>query len=281
METNNAIYEAVTSRIIEQLEKGVIPWRKDWSDACVSYATRKGYRGVNAMVLDRPGEYITFNQAKELGGAVKKGAKSYPIVWYRPYTYEAGTPDEHTVMLPARYYRVFHLSDTEGVPSKLDSSRAPVATSDDADKVVAGYAERTALTIRHVEQNRAYYALADDAVTMPTREQFNSTSGYYGTLFHELTHSTGHKSRLARSGITEYNRFGDVGYGKEELIAEIGSAMLYSLIGLGGQPEIENSAAYIQSWLRTIREDVKIITAAANAAQRAADFILGVQYADA
>lgn len=281
METNNAIYEAVTARIIEQLEKGVIPWRKDWSDACVSYTTRKGYRGVNAMVLDRPGEYITFNQVKELGGSVKKGAKSYPIVWYKPYTYEAGTPDERTVMLPARYYRVFHLDDTEGIPSKLDSARAPIATSDDADKIVDDYADRTELKIQHVEQNRAYYTPSVDAVTMPTREQFNNTAGYYGALFHELTHSTGHSKRLSRSGITEHNRFGSSEYGKEELVAEIGSAMLYSLIGLGAQPEIENSAAYIKSWLGAIRSDSKLITSAANAAQKAADFILGVQYAEA
>jgi antirestriction protein ArdC len=278
---NEQIYQMVTDRIIAQLQKGVIPWRKDWRDAAISYTTRKGYRGINALLLDRPGEYITFNQAKELGGSVKRGAKGYPVVfWKLCAVTDHDTGDEKMIPFPCRYYTVFHLSDVDGVPSKVRPSEALQIDADGtkAQAMIDTYADREALPIVHREQNRAYYTPADDVVTMPTREQFNTLSGYYGALLHELVHSTGHSKRLDRPGVkTTAAAFGSATYGKEELVAEIGAAMLYSLAGMGAQPQIENSAAYVQSWLSAIKEDARLIMGAASAAQRAADYVLGAE----
>ncbi len=274
---NDAIYQTVKDRIIEQLEKGVIPWQKDWADACISYTSRKGYRGINALLLDRPGEYLTFNQVKELGGKVKKGASSYPVVFYKFYAYKQDDGTEKLIPRPCKYYRVFHLDDTEGIPSKLpEKQTAPVTDIDHAESIVQDYINREGVKLHYSAQNRAFYRSSDDSITMPTKEQFADQTRRYGVLFHEMTHSTGHFSRLAREGITEHHHFGDQTYSREELIAEMGAAMLYSLAGLGTMAMIQNSAAYIQNWLSAIRNaDASMITKTANAAQKAADYIMG------
>jgi antirestriction protein ArdC len=274
---NDAIYLTVRDRIIEQLEKGVIPWQKDWADACISYTSRKGYRGINALLLDRPGEYLTFHQVQELGGKVKKGASSYPVVFYKFYAYKQDDGTEKLIPRPCKYYRVFHLEDTEGIPSKLPEKQpAAVMDIDHAETIVQDYINREGVKLHYSAQNRAFYCSTDDSITMPTKEQFQDQTRRYGVLFHEMTHSTGHARRLAREGITEHHRFGDQTYSREELVAEMGAAMMYSLAGLGSMAMVQNSAAYIQSWLQAIRNaEPSLITKAANAAQKAADFILG------
>lgn len=273
------IYDIITERIVESLEKGVIPWQKDWSDAAISWSTGKGYRGINALLLSRPGEYITFNQIKEHGGTIKKDAKSEIVVLYKPVNY-GGVEDEdgelvggRTYIKPIRYYRVFNLSDVEGVSPRWEKKHEIIDPLEEAESLGAGYIKRSGVGVRHCEQNRAYYAPDTDTVTLPQREQFRTQAGYYGTMFHELTHSTGHASRLNRQGIAGHCAFGSESYGREELVAEIGAAMLYSICGLGTQPAIDNSAAYIKSWMTAIKDDSKLIVKASNEAQRAADFI--------
>ena len=126
--------------------------------------------------------------------------------------------------------------------------------------------------------SRAYYQPSNDWIRMPEKETFDDAEEYYSTLFHEFTHSTGHKTRLNRPGITEAHYFGDEIYSKEELIAEMGAAMLSGVVGIENKT-IKNSASYIQSWLGKLKEDRKLVVHAAAAAQRAADFILGKPYA--
>jgi antirestriction protein ArdC len=280
------IYDIVSERILSSLEAGTIPWRKDWKDAAISWSTGKGYRGINALLLDKPGEYITWNQIKENGGMLRKGSKQRIVVLYKPITYGAviGEDDEQvagrTFMRPIRYYGVYHIADVEGIAPRWSKDRQVVDPVVEADKVTGEYIARSGVKLVHREQNRAYYTPATDTVTLPSRNQFTTQAGYYGTMFHELTHSTGHSSRLNRSGITEHCGFGSEDYGKEELIAEIGAAMLYSVCGLGEQPAIDNSAAYLQSWINAIRGDKKLIVTASNAAQKAADHVRGISFVE-
>lgn len=271
----NNVYQMITNRILEQLEKGVIPWRKDWRDAAVSHATGKGYRGINALILDRPGEYATFAQIKKEGGSVKKGAHGYPVVYYSMITITDDDGDDKKIPWPTKYYTVFHLDDCEGVDSNQQQENKTIATDDDAEAVIADYLSRSGVRMEHVAQNRAFYQPSTDSVTLPLREQFDTSGGYYDTVFHELTHSTGHKKRLNRPGVTDKTAaFGGKIYSKEELVAEIGSAMVYSQLGMGTPEQLDNSTAYVQSWLQVLENDPRMVVSAANQAQRAADFIL-------
>lgn len=127
---------------------------------------------------------------------------------------------------------------------------------------------------RREQSDHAWYRPSTDTVGMPARGLFNSSEQYYNTLFHELTHSTGHPSRIGREGIEKLNTFGSERYSREELVAEMGAAMLCGLTGLAPHT-LENSAAYLQSWLRALKADSRMVVAAASAAQKAADFILG------
>jgi antirestriction protein ArdC len=146
----------------------------------------------------------------------------------------------------------------------------------EGDSIVQDYITREGIALHYSAQNRAFYCSTDDSITMPTKEQFQDQARRYRVLFHEMTHSTGHAHRLAREGITEHHRFGDQTYSREELVAEMGAAMLHSLAGLGTMAMVQNSAAYIQSWLQAFRNaEPSLITKAANAAQKAADYILG------
>lgn len=280
----NNVYEMITNRILEQLDKGIIPWRKDWRDAAISHTTGKGYRGINALLLDRPGEYATFAQIKKEGGKVKKGAHGYPVVFYSMITIKDDNGEDKKIPWPTKYYTVFHLDDCEGIEPKHQQERGPIATDDDAEAVIADYLSRSGVRMQHSEQNQAFYHPLTDSVTLPLREQFNTSGGYYNTAFHELAHSTGHSKRLKRPGVSDTAAaFGSKTYSKEELVAEIGSAMVYSLLGMGTPEQLDNSTAYVQSWLQVLENDPKMVVTAANQAQRAADLILGVkapQYID-
>lgn len=280
----NNVYEMITNRILEQLDKGIIPWRKDWRDAAVSHTTGKGYRGINALILDRPGEYATFAQIRKEGGKVKKGAHGYPVVFYSMITIKDDNDEEKKIPWPTKYYTVFHLDDCEGIEPKHHQEYGSAALVDDAENVIADYLSRSGVQVRHVAQNEAFYSPLTDSVTLPLLEQFSTSAGYYNTVFHEFIHSTGHKKRLNRPGICNTAvAFGSKNYSKEELVAEIGSAMVYSVLGMGTPGLLDNSTAYVQSWLKVLESDPKMIVVASNQAQRAADFVLGVkapQYID-
>ena len=274
-----SIYEMVTTRILEQLEKGVIPWRKTWRGSEPrNFVTQKPYRGINTLLLPYGGEYLTFLQAKEAGGSVKKDEKSSMIVFYKPLEVEDKTTDEVKKIPFLRYTNVFHISQCEGIQSKMepiipDLEIEPIQA---AQEIINAYTNRSGVQITHVEgSNRAFYTPSTDIVTLPVIGQFESAEEYYSTAFHEAAHSTGHKSRLNR--ITDTAAFGNQIYSREELTAEIAACMVMNFAMIEIPETFENSAAYIKSWSRKLKEDVKAILSASSQAQKATDLILGVE----
>ena len=143
-----------------------------------------------------------------------------------------------------------------------------------ADGIVIDYLERTGVKLEHVKQNEAFYRPSTDSITMPLQEQFKTAGDYYSTLFHEITHSTGHKTRLDR--ISEMASFGSADYSTEELVAEIGSASILSTIGLQDSKTLEQSASYCKSWLKALKNDKKMIVIASARAEKAIQLILGI-----
>jgi len=269
----NQVAAYVTERIIAQLQAGVVPWRRPWvSDPAINYVSRKAYRGINTLLLPEGGEYLTFKQVTDLGGKIKKGSKSHMVVYYKILpTREATADQEERRSLPLlRYYNVFALADTEGIPSKLETiTHQPLA---EAEAIVAGYASGP--TILQVHQDRACYSPAMDQVVIPTINQFPEVEHFYGTLFHELLHSTGHKSRLDRFDSADSTIFASESYSREELIAEIGAAILASRCGID-RSTIQQSASYIGFWISKLQDDMTLIVSAAGKAQRAVDWITG------
>lgn len=275
----NKVYTYVTERIINLMQSGIIPWQKGWTNSpAINYITRKPYRGVNRFLLFKGGEYLTFRQVQALGGRVKKGAKSYMVVFYTSYTKtrkgvgKDGEETEITETIPVlRYYNVFHLSEVEGIPTKLEQvEHEPIK---EAEEIIAGYKSKPAITFD--DSDRAYYRPVQDIINVPSQGHFKSVEEYYSTLFHELVHSTGHQKRLARFGNSpDEHMFGSESYSKEELVAELGAAMLCGHCGIV-ENTIKNSAAYVQSWINVLNDDKTLIVHAASAAQKAADYILG------
>lgn len=275
-----SVYKYVTERIIAELEKGVIPWKKPWKgQKAINYVSRKEYQGINTLLLPFPGEYLTFNQIRKLGGKVKKGEKSSMIVFYK-FIEKKNKDGEVTETFPLlRYYNVFHLSQTEDIDTKSEAFKAKNDNEviGDAEKVVKDYVEREKIKLQNIlGSDRAYYSQSEDKIVLPDLKQFVNSHEYYSTAFHEMTHSTGHKSRLDRFKDTESYKFGSESYSKEELIAEVGSAMLCNHVGVEIPETFENSVAYIQSWIGVLKEknNVRLVTTAASAAQRAVNFIL-------
>ena len=268
------IYEEITNRIISEMEKGVILWRKPWvaRGAAISHTTGKPYSLLNQMLLGRAGEYITYKQALAEGGHVKKGAKARMVVfWKFLETEDEETGEEKKVPL-LRYYNVFHIDDCEGIKAKYAEPLPNTSEADaNAENMIAAYVARSGVRIEHTEGDRAYYQPATDKIVLPLLAQFKETAEYYGTAFHEMVHSTGHQSRLARLDGTAF--FGSENYSKEELIAEIGSAALVSLAGLETEKSFRNNAAYVQNWLQVLRNDNKFIVSAAGKAEKAVEYI--------
>ncbi|MED3563969.1 ArdC family protein [Bacillus xiapuensis] len=271
------VYEIVTERILEQLEKGVIPWRKPWTNAnAVNWVTQKPYRGINTMLLE-PGEYATFKQIKDAGGKVKKGEKSQIIVFWTWLEKEDKNTNEIEKIPYLKYYRVFEINtQVEGLNSKRDTEEYKHNPIEEAEKIFKGYINSPSYSYN---PGQAYYLPGRDHINVPPLKDFKIADEFYSTLFHEMVHSTGHNSRLKRSGIIEKASFGDEVYSKEELVAEMGAQMLCTVSGIDNST-IENSASYIQSWLRALKEEgnTKLVVQAAAQAQKASDYILGVKF---
>lgn len=270
------VYAEVTARIIEQLEQGIIPWRKPWitSGAAISHSTGKPYSLLNQILLTKPGEYVTFNQITAEGGHVKKGAKSSMVVfWKWIETEDEDNPGETKKIPFLRYYNVFHIDQTEGIKPKYSKPLPNVAQPDEAaEAIVRDYLTRSGVRLIHDEGDRAFYRPSTDSITLPLLAQFKDAAEYYSTLFHEMTHSTGHYSRLDR--LTKVAAFGSEDYSKEELIAEIGAAALVNYAGLETSGTLTNSAAYIQSWLKAMQDDKRLIVSASGKAEKAVNLIL-------
>ena len=278
------IYEMITNKIIEALEKGTVPWRMPWNGyikgSPQNFINKNKYRGINTFLLKlamRSTPYwITYKQAKQLKGNVKKGEKGYPVIFWKWFEIDDKETDEKKQVPLLRYYTVFNLDQCEGI--KLPDAEKPETREfnpiDQAEAIISGMPNKP--TIIHNEA-RAYYRPSADIVNMPERELFHSDSEYYSTLFHELTHSTGHETRLNRENGIKNHMFGAADYSKEELIAEMGAAFLCADAAIEHET-IENSAAYIDGWLTRLKNDKKILIQAAGKAQKATDYILNKQY---
>ena len=272
------IYQAITDRITAQLEQGVIPWHKPWivsGKACaISRSTGKPYSLLNQLILGKPGEYATFAQIKQEGGRIKRGAKAQFVVFWKWIEQEnKDNPGEVKKIPFLRYYNVFHLDDCDGLQPKHETAAAqPLEPDAAADAIISDYLTRSGVKLEYRPGDRAFYRPSTDTVVLPEIEQFSALAEYYSTAFHELTHSTGHVSRLNR--LTATAHFGNEEYSKEELVAEIGAAALVNHAGLETSSSFRNSAAYVLSWLKALQNDKRLIVSAAGQAEKACSLIL-------
>lgn len=284
------IYERVTERIIESLEAGVVPWHRPWKSiggVARNLNSNRPYRGVNvfltAMTAMASGytdsRWATFNGIKRAGGFVKKGEKGTLVVLWKPIEKKDKATGEVTdKFLMLKGYTVFNVEQAEwpnGVPA--DGTEDDLRAHDEnevAENIIADYAERTGLKVTRGGDS-AHYSPLLDSVALPLPEAFIDGDSFYHVAFHELVHSTGHESRLDR---IESTNFGSEPYAMEELVAELGAAMIGAVAGI--EDKIEASSSYIASWLRTLRDDKKFVVQAAAKAQRAADLVLDVKFAN-
>jgi len=280
----NNVYQIVTDRIVEQMEKGIIPWNRPWTgsmNAAISRSTGRAYSLLNQFLLGRPGEYATFKQITEAGGKVRKGEKASIVVFWKQVkiteTNEDG--DEEEKLIPMlRYYQVFNLDQCEGIEPKYykpgeEIHNDPLA---EAEGIISDYVTRSGIKFTAKLSNEAYYSPVFDEVVVPMIDQYSNVEEYYSTTFHELTHSTGHSSRLNRLATGAHAAFGSSDYSKEELVAELGSAFLMNHCGINTSATEKNSAAYLQSWIRALKNDPRMIVTASSKAEKAVDYILGV-----
>lgn len=285
------VYEQVTNRIIELLEQGVVPWKSPYFSKVgfpKNFVSGREYRGINVFLLGSLNYtspyFLTFLQAKELGGRVRKGERGGLVVKYGTYTKEAeGAANAEASDEERRYlkaYTVFNACQIEGIdfpqpvalPEFTESERCQRAR-----EIIAAMPQQP-----EIKEGRVFpcYVQRTDTVHMPERGYFTGEEVYYSTLFHELTHSTGHASRLARKSLLENRGIDSTGqdrkiYAEEELVAEMGAAFLCAHAGINGG-EVENSAAYLQGWIAALKtKDARgWIVKAAGEAQRAAAYVL-------
>ncbi|MCC9645192.1 ssDNA-binding domain-containing protein [Rhodopirellula sp. JC740] len=283
------IYQEVTDKIIGHLERGTAPWRNPirrgtgdgWPK---NLDSGKRYRGINVFLLGLTSWergyssdfWLTFKQAAAAGGQVRKGEKGSLVTFWKMYA----TKDRETgldVDIPMlKHYTAFNLDQIEGIeppdaPATL-SDRNPFEPIKAAERIVEGYVSKP--TIEHDGGGRAFYRPSTDTIHMPEQGRFENPECYYSTLFHEITHSTGHSKRLDRGLDTKLSPFGSNDYSKEELVAEMGAAFLSASAGIS-PPTIEQSASYLQSWINVLRGDKRLVVSAAASAQKATDLVLG------
>ena len=277
------VYEMVTTRIIELLEAGTVPWQKPWTDAGVpmNFISKRPYRGINLWLLlslnYERNLFLTWDQLKKIGGSVNQGEHGHIVIFWKnvkKQPEELGK-DWHPKTVPMlRYYKVFNISQCRDVPKDV----IPEFIKEDVDPILECEAIIHTMpdcpAINHKEQ-KAFYHIVEDYINMPKKKSFKNIEAYYATLFHELVHSTGSEKRLGRKSITEMNEFGSEPYSIEELIAELGSAYLCSFTGILDKG-IQNSAAYINGWLDKLKNDKRFIVQASGHAQRAVDCILNL-----
>jgi antirestriction protein ArdC len=271
------IYQTVTDKFLEKLEQGQIPWQKPWRTGLpMNLVSKKAYTGINVLLLGMTKYvspyWVSYKQAVELGGFVKKGEKAHMVVFWKFLKVDdKNNPGEEKKIPLLRYYLVFNVEQCEGLESKI-----PVVETlefnplEECEKIVDGYQGKPEIEFGG---HSASYSPSIDRIRMPHKENFKSVEGYYSTLFHECVHSTGHSKRLNRDDVVKSDGFGNHGYSKEELTAEIGAAMLSSMGGI--ESTFDNSTAYLQSWLKSLQNDKKMIIYAAARSQKAVDHILG------
>lgn len=277
------IYFEVTSRIMAALEAGTVPWHKPWKESGgfpVNIRTGKRYRGINILLLTLQGfadpRWGTYKAIGEAGGQVRKGEKGTHIILWKPVQKKETAEGEGESYLLLRDYVVFNALQADGIEPLQEEVRefTPI---EEAERLVSGYAWSEGLDNPgppvFYGYDHAAYLPTRDHLHMPSPEMFVSDEAFYGTLFHELVHSTGHESRLKR---IEPALFGTDPYAREELVAEMGASFLSGIAGFD-ETLGEQSAAYIAGWLKALENDRKLVVQAAAQAQKAVDLIVGRQ----
>lgn len=282
---SKSVYEMVTDRIIEQLENGVIPWEKPWTgvrSGAFNRVSKKSYSLLNQMLLKYEGEYATFKQWTELGGHIRRGEKSEIIVFWKVLPVEEVQEDGTKIIkqIPLlKYINVFHISQVEGVEPLQKEELNDIEPIEKAESILLDYWTREQITVEHIKGDKAFYSPMCDLIQLPLFEQFKDANEYYSTAFHESVHSTMKESRCNRAEERKDKlvAFGSEDYSKEELVAELGSANLMNIIGIETRKSFRNSSAYIQSWLRVLKNDVKFIVSASSKAEKAVNYILNIE----
>lgn len=277
------VYGIVQDKIIKAIEEaikngGTAPWRKPWKGGVPrNFITKKPYRGINLLMLDG-GSYLTFKQITDLQKKnpkvkLKKGSKSEIVVfWKFPEKAEEDSEEEEEKYGPIlKYYRVFHISNVEGVVDDMfNFDHVPI---EQGEKLINAYRKEVKIEVLQ-GTDRAFYTPSLDRIRVPALTHYEQPEEFYSTTFHEMIHSTGHKKRLDRFDENESTAFGSESYSKEELVAEIGANMLLATLGIECESQQENSISYLYGWLSAIKKDAKLIVSAAQKAQKASDYIL-------
>ena len=288
MATARDVHAEVTNRILAQLDLGVRPWIKPWSTSGLGMTrprryTGEAYRGINTLILwgaaDLAGHaaptWITFKQALEAGGAVRKGERGTTVVYASTFNRtveDHATGDAVETQIPfLKAYTVFNVEQCDGLPAELTATPAPKAELERIDAAEAFVTGTGAILVPG--DDGAYYAPGLDVIAMPPRTAFRSAADWFSTLLHELVHWSGAKTRCDR---TFGERFGDSAHAREELVAELGSAFLCADLGIEATPR-DDHAAYLDHWLTVLKEDKRAIFQAASLATRAADFLHALQ----
>jgi antirestriction protein ArdC len=279
-------YDVINQRILELLEQGQLPpWKKSWnaqSNYPKNLVSGKKYQGINVWMLacsefSSPW-WLTFKQCQDKGGHVIKGSKSTPVVFWKWLDKkDAPTEGENNTngKIPLlRYYSVFNLDQTEGItPPPAEETHNVFNPLEQAESIIAGMPLCPEIKFGG---NKAYYSPSLDYVQISHQHTFDTIEHFYDTLFHELSHATGHAKRLGRKGVVETSYFGSHEYSKEELVAEMGAAFLCGHCGIEATT-LENSAAYLAGWLKALKNDKTLLVHAAAQAQKSSDFILNIK----
>lgn len=273
------LHAEVTDRILSALDKGVVPWRKPWHEYGSGAMPRnaisgRAYSGVNVPLLwiarDEAhyptSRWLTYKQAQEAGGNVRKGEKGATVVYVGTMEKEKDNGDKERIAF-LKSFTVFNLSQCDGLDA-LDDTTPPAINPGERDAMAEAFLRATGATITHGEA-RAYFSTKQDRINLPLFEAFTGSAEYYATAFHELTHWTGHDCRLKRD---MGKRFGDASYSAEELVAELGSAFLCAEFGFDNDT-LDNSAAYIDHWRGVLKANERIFAACAAAASKAHEYL--------
>lgn len=286
------VYARVAGQIVADLERGVRPWAKPWNAEHAAgriarplRSNGEPYRGMNVLLLwssaaDRGYAariWMTFNQAKELKAHVRAGERSTPAVYAgkiaRREAREDGGEEKEKEIFFLKTYAVFNVEQIEGLPPHFYAAAGPKLDPARRIEHAEDFAKNTGAVVRHGGDG-AHYSPASDHVQMPPRESFRDPEAYYSTLLHELAHWTKREGRLDRD--FGRKKFGDEGYAREELVAEIASAFLSADLGLELRVR-EDHASYLDHWIKVIKEDHRAVFVAASHAQQAADYLHGLQ----
>jgi antirestriction protein ArdC len=275
IEMSSAVYRLISKRIIDSLDKGIVPWRKPWS---MSPGMRphsvagRAYNGINEILLGlspySDPRWLTYKKALELGGMVRKGEKSSMVIFWK-IIQKKGSEDTFPIL---KYFNVFNVAQCDDLDIPELEKPEQFNPVDSAESIIDNMPSKP--TMLHNGGDRAYYRPSTDEIHLPLKTDFHTVNEYYSTAFHELGHSTGHGSRLNRHGLeTGIAAFGSPVYSREELAAEFTSAFLCHMSGI--ENTIANSTAYIGGWLKALKNDPQLAIKAATQGQKAADYILG------